>query len=80
MSLGFGDNVGVIAQHYKTITRLFLCKHIEARYTLAQSSSAELSLEGDLHDSPALVRNKSVPTWSVVPCCIDAGGQAVIDY
>ncbi len=24
---GFGDNVGVIAQEYKTITRLFLCKH-----------------------------------------------------
>ncbi len=22
-----GINVGVIAQHYKTITRLFLCKH-----------------------------------------------------
>jgi hypothetical protein len=27
VSSGFGDNVGVIAQHYKTVTRLFLCKH-----------------------------------------------------
>ncbi len=27
MNSGFGDNVGVIAQHFKTITRLFLCKH-----------------------------------------------------
>jgi hypothetical protein len=27
VSSGFGLNVGVIAQEYKTITRLFLCKH-----------------------------------------------------
>jgi hypothetical protein len=27
VSSGFGDNVGVIAQHYKTITRVFHCKH-----------------------------------------------------